>query len=83
MPNLDILEEEQGPFDLDTNGTDIPGSARLAITITTTAIMGHDFAPMKNDLIIRAAKGGSSEGQEEAKKSRQMRGKQEKKERGN
>jgi hypothetical protein len=42
---------------LDNNRTDIPCSARLAISIHTTATMGHDFAPMKNDLIIRAAKG--------------------------
>lgn len=46
---------------LDNNSTDISDSARLAITIrTTTATMGHDFAPMKNDLIIRAAKGETS-----------------------
>lgn len=42
---------------LDNNSTDIPSSTHLAISIRTTAAMGHDFAPMKNDLIIRAAKG--------------------------
>ena len=46
---------------------DIPSSADLSISISSSlpltspassaVTMGHGFAPMKNDLIIRAAKG--------------------------